>query len=215
VSPATPDHEPVVAAFDVDGTLTTRDCVLPFLRAVGGTAQLSGRLALAAGRVLPAIVRRDRDALKIEAARAVFAGRPIGDVEAAGRVFADVAAGWLRPDTVARMRWHHRAGHEIVLVSASFGVYLRPLATRLPVDAVLATELAVDGSGRCTGHLRGANCRGPEKIHRLHAWLEARHGGRGGVELWAYGDSPGDLQLLADADHAVWANDTLTEEPTP
>ena len=33
VSPAVPDHEPVavVAAFDVDGTLTTRDCVVHLL----------------------------------------------------------------------------------------------------------------------------------------------------------------------------------------
>ena len=27
---------PVVAAFDVDGTLTTRDCVVPFLYRAGG-----------------------------------------------------------------------------------------------------------------------------------------------------------------------------------
>ena len=35
---AVPEEQPVVAAFDVDGTLTTRDCVVPFLRHVAGTA---------------------------------------------------------------------------------------------------------------------------------------------------------------------------------
>ena len=59
MSPAAPEHETcrVVAAFDVDGTLTTRDCVVPFLRLVGGTARLAARLALAARRVVPALVR--------------------------------------------------------------------------------------------------------------------------------------------------------------
>ena len=70
---------------------------------------------------------------------------------------------------------------------------------------MLATELEVDADGRCTGALVDGNCRGPEKVARLHAWLDEHHGGRDAVELWAYGDSPGDLELLADADHAVWA----------
>ena len=34
----------VVAAFDVDGTVTTRDCVVPFLRRVAGTAPMAARL---------------------------------------------------------------------------------------------------------------------------------------------------------------------------
>ena len=48
------------------------------------------------------------------------------------------------------------------------------------------------------------NCRGPEKARRLLAWLDANHGGRDAVELWAYGDSPGDRELLAAADKPVW-----------
>ena len=216
VSPADPDHEPaaIVAAFDVDGTLTTRDCVVPFLRLVGGTGRLTAGLALAAGRVVPALARRDRDALKAESARVVFAGRAARDVEAAGLAFAArIEQTWLRHDTVARMRWHRRAGHRVVLVSASFGAYLRPLGRRLATDGVLATELTIDDTGRCTGALLGPNCRGVEKVARLHAWLDEHHGGRGAVELWAYGDSAGDRHLLADADHAVWARETL--EPSP
>jgi hypothetical protein len=34
-----------IAAFDVDGTLTTRDCVVPFLRWVAGTGGLVTGLA--------------------------------------------------------------------------------------------------------------------------------------------------------------------------
>ena len=111
------------------------------------------------------------------------------------------------------MGWHKGQGHDVVLVSASFGAYVRPLGEHLGVDGVLCTELVVDRAGRCTGELVDANCRGHEKVRRLHLWLDEHHGGRHAVELWAYGDSPGDEELLADADHPVWAGGPLTAEP--
>ena len=55
-----------------------------------------------------------------------------------------------------------------------------------------------------------------ERMHGpadLHAWLDERHGGRSAVEVWAYGDSAGDRELLADADHPVWARDPMTAVP--
>ncbi len=208
---------PVVVAFDVDGTLTTGDCVVPFLARVAGRDRLVTGVARSGLDTLGALVRRDRDRLKAIAARAVFAGRAAAQVEGLGRTFAaHVAATRLRPDALARLRWHQEQGHEIVLVSASFAAYLRPLAEWLAADHppihVLATELEVR-DGRCTGELLGANCRGPEKRRRLHEWLASAHGGRQRVELWAYGDSDGDRELLTDADHAVWAADPLTPAP--
>jgi phosphatidylglycerophosphatase C len=195
----------VVAAFDVDGTVTTHDCVVPFLRRVAGTVPMAVKLALSVHRLVPAVVRWDRDELKAVATRAVLTGRPIADVDELGESFAEhIADYWLRTATVERIREHREQGHHVVFVSASYGAYLRPLARRLGVDGVVATELEVDGDGRCTGALVGGNCRGPEKARRLQAWLDANHGGRDAVELWAYGDSPGDRELLAAADRPVW-----------
>ncbi len=198
---------PVVAAFDVDGTLTTRDCVVPFLVAVGGRARLAAGLLRRGARLAQALARRDRDAVKALATAAVFTGRPLDELQRAGAAYASrIAEGWLRPVTRAALDQHGRRGDVVVLVSASYGLYLRPLAERLGVSPanVIATELAVDGDGRCTGALDGRNCRGDAKVERLHTWLDARHGGRAAVELWAYGDSPGDAPMLADADHGVW-----------
>jgi phosphatidylglycerophosphatase C len=210
----TSSGRPVVAAFDVDRTLTTRDCVVPFLRRVAGTVPFATRMTLASVRILPAVARGDRNRAKQDATRIVFTGRRARDVDAAGQQFAElVVRSWLRPDTVARLRWHQESGHEVVLVSASFTTYLLPLARHLGVDAVLATELAVDDAGLLTGLLVGANCRGIEKVQRLHEWLRERHGGRANVELWAYGDSPGDRELLADADHPVWVRGQLPAIP--
>ncbi len=197
---------PVVAAFDVDHTVTTRDCVVPFMCRVAGPSRVVAGLGWAAIRHLPAVISGDRNRLKAAAARAAFAGRPLADIDQRGEEFAaEVVASRLRADTVARLRWHAEQGHDVVLVSASFAAFLRPLARRIGgVAGVLGTELVVGPDGRCTGALLGGNCRGQEKVRRLHAWLDAHGGGRGAVDVWAYGDSPGDRELLADADHPVW-----------
>jgi phosphatidylglycerophosphatase C len=201
------EARPVVAAFDVDRTVTTHSCVLPFLRLVGGSVSFTARMGVATIRNAPAVVRRDRDRLKAIAVRQALAGRRADEIERLAEQFAErVEQRWLRSDTMARMRWHHQHGHAVVLVSASLATYLRPLGRRLGiVDGVVGTELAVGPDGRCTGELLGANCRGAEKVRRLHGWLDQHHGGRSDVLLWAYGDSPDDRDLLADADRPVWS----------
>jgi phosphatidylglycerophosphatase C len=186
--------------FDVDGTLTTGDCVLPFLRQAAGrrlvTAILRHPLALAAG-----LVRRDRDRLKALAC-ASLAGIPAAEIDRLGEAFArDVAATRLRDDTTARLRRHRELGHTVVLASASLDPYLVPLGRLLSADEAVCTMLERGADGRLTGRLAGPNCRGAEKARRVLALLDER--GLAGAEVWAYGDSDGDEPLLAGADHAL------------
>lgn len=191
---------PTVAAFDVDGTITTRDCVVPFMRLITGARRIVPRLSARPDRLLPVLAARDRDRLKALAAAAAFRGKRYDDVCDAGSSFAQMVHDrWLRSDTRQTLQDHLDAGDRVVLVSASFEVYLRPLATLLGVDDVLATRLAVL-DGIVTGGLDGPNCRGPEKVVRLHEWL----GDRSLVHIEAYGDSAGDREMLADADVAHW-----------
>ena len=190
-----------IAAFDLDGTLTTRDCVVPFLRQVAGTPRLVAGVAAHPIEVSRALVRRDRDAFKALASDAAFAGLALRDVEPRAAEFAAmVHANWMRSDTVRSLDAHLQAGDQVVIVSASYAIYVEPLAAVLGVNQVLATRLAVGADGRLTGELDGVNCRGPEKVRRLHEWLDAAHGGRSAVEVVAYGDSAGDREMLADAD---------------
>lgn len=199
------NERPRVAAFDVDGTLTTTDCVVPFLRRTVGTSKLIGRVACSPIVLGRALARRDRDALKAASASAAFRGLPIEVVEADGAAFArEVIDHRMRAEVVETLRAHLGAGDTVLLVSASFEVYLRPLAELLGAHDVLATRLEVDERGVLTGRLDGPNCRGPEKVVRLHCWLDRHLGGRDAVHLTAYGDSTGDRELLADADVARW-----------
>jgi phosphatidylglycerophosphatase C len=200
---------PIVAAFDVDGTLTTRDCVVPFLRRSLGTRHVVATLMRHPLQLLTAAIRRDRDRVK-ELAVSAFAGRSAVTIAAEGERFAaEVERDSMRPDSLARLAWHRRQGHQVVLVSASLDAYLRPLGERLGVDGVLCATLDVGSDGNLTGRLVGENCRGAEKVARLDAWLAGRD-----VELWAYGDSAGDRELLARADrpHLI-AGLTITGVP--
>jgi phosphatidylglycerophosphatase C len=187
----------VVAAFDVDGTLTTGDCVTPFLRRAAGrrlwTTLLAHPLALAASAV-----RRDRDRLK-ELACSALRGIESSEIDALGAAFArEVAAERLRADTVARLRRHRELGHTVLLASASLDPYLVPLGELLHVDGVVCTVLERGADGRLTGRLVGPNCRAEEKARRVREWLDGA--GLAAAELWAYGDSDGDAELLALAD---------------
>jgi phosphatidylglycerophosphatase C len=210
--PPAPGHRPVVAAFDVDGTLTTGDCVTPFLRRTAGlrlwTTLVRHPLTLGA-----ALLQRDRDRLK-ELACSALGGKDAAELERAGKTFAaEVAATRLRDDTLARLRRHRELGHTVLLASASLDLYLEPLGELLPADAIVCTMLERGADGRLTGRLVGSNCRGAEKARRVRKWLAAS--GLEDAELWAYGDSDGDTELLALADHAQRVDGVrIDPEPT-
>jgi phosphatidylglycerophosphatase C len=159
-----------------------------------------------------AAVRRDRDRFKEIIVGGSLRGKLIADVETIGEQFAQyVLVNWLRPDTLRRLRWHQQAGHRTVIVSASLAAYLRPLALRLGIDDVLCTD-SVRAGDRYGDRLIGLNCRAAEKRRRFEVWLEERRWMQ--AEVWAYGDSAGDRELLDRADHPVWVNGaTISEIP--
>ncbi len=195
--------EVTVAVFDVDNTLTVRDCVVPFVTRVAGAPKVAAAILQNIGSVTRLLMRRDRDGLKLLFVKELFAGRSVDEVEDIGVRFAShIANGWMRDDVAARLRWHQSEGHVVVLVSASLSPYLVPLGDLLEVDAVLCATLAEE-NGRYTGDLVGANCRGEEKVNRLQRWSR-----ESGVALeciqFAYGDSSGDEPMLKMAPHAEW-----------
>jgi phosphatidylglycerophosphatase C len=190
-----------LAAFDLDGTLTRRDTLMPFLQRTIGRNRtyrslLASSLPLARAAALGG---PHRDRAKAVLLQRVFGGLPLADLQAAAESFADyVVSEALRRDVRSRVDWHRDQGHELVLVSASPELYVSPIGRRLGFDAVLATRLEVDADGRLTGRIEGANCRGPQKVVRLREW-------RGGTLTitYAYGDSAGDREMLALATTAL------------
>jgi phosphatidylglycerophosphatase C len=194
-----------LAAFDFDGTLCRRDSVVPFLRRVAGTARLAGGMAAVAHRLAPAAARRDRDTIKALAAGVVFRGRTVAEVSTIASDYAEmVVTNWLRADVVERFQSYRRSGAAVVIISASFELYLHPIGRALGADAALGTRLEVRDDS-FTGRLDGPNCRRAEKVRRLEQWLTENGIDREDLTIDAFGDSAGDLDLLAAADHGWWA----------
>ena len=197
--------EIVVAVFDVDHTLTVRDCVVPFMRKVAGVSGLCRAVLVSPIETFRMVMRKDRDGLKQKFVSAVFSGKSVSAVEVIGVSFAEkVAHSWMRSDVAARLRWHQDEGHVVLLVSASLAPYLEPLGDLLEVDGVLCTELQTSGE-TYSGSIKGNNCRGSEKVSRISQWCADS-----GVPLsavhFAYGDSSGDTDMIELAKNGMWVN---------
>ncbi|MEN9553274.1 MAG: hypothetical protein RLY24_869 [Actinomycetota bacterium] len=188
----------VVAAFDVDNTLTVRDCVVPFMQRVAGRSGFAKACVSQLVDLVKLILQRDRDAIKAYFVEKVFAGKNVEEVGLSGVEFAShVVRSWMREDVAQQMRWHQSQGHVVVLVSASLEPYLHAFGDFCEVDAVLCTELE-QSDGIFTGKIAGSNCRGPEKVRRLREWMESS-GISAESLMYAYGDSSGDTALLEAA----------------
>ncbi|MCB0975938.1 MAG: HAD-IB family hydrolase [Acidimicrobiales bacterium] len=195
-----------LAAFDFDGTITRRDTLFGFLRFTFGDAALCRSLA----KCVPTVARarlgighgdvHPRDAGKIVLLRSLTAGHTPTEMAESGRSYASRLPARFRPDVTARLDWHRAEGHDVVIVSASLKYYLEPLRDRLGLLDVLACEMAVGDAGTLTGELARPNVRGPEKEVRLREWMSTRDRYD---TIWAYGNSSGDKELLAMADHAT------------
>jgi phosphatidylglycerophosphatase C len=194
-----PVHRPLdpVAVWDVDGTLTRTDTMMPFLRRVAGPATVTTALVPALGRHLTGAERRAQ--AKAHLLRRVLGGRELTEVDDQARRYADhVLRHRLRPDALRRWEWHRRHGHRLVIVSASLDLYLRHLGAHLGADEVLCTSMEVV-DGRLTGRMATPSCRGLEKAVRLTDYLRTKPGN----PVWVYADSVADRPMMAVGDVPV------------
>jgi phosphatidylglycerophosphatase C len=209
---------PTLAVFDLDGTLTTRDTSLPFISFARGRSRLVRSMAA----VLPFLVMDLSVAFKREIGvaghrlgrvwgrrevefhqrllRAMFQGMEEEEFLALGRRFAAEAMdAMVSPGGLEQVAWHRARGHECILVTASIDCYVEPWGRRVGFDKVLGSRMAVDALARVQGGFEGEPCWGEAKFRRLRDAV----GPLAGYTVVVYGNEPGDLALLARADHAV------------
>ena len=184
-----------IYAFDFDGTLTTRDTLLEFIRfACGAPRFLLGFLLHAPLLVLMKLRLYDNGKAKQRVFSWFFKGMPVEAFDALCQDFAHTHRHLLRPDVVRVLEQALAEGSEVLIVSASIDNWVQPF---FPSVTVLGTQIEV-ADGRLTGRFLTPNCYGQEKVRRILAL----HPDRSDYHLTAYGDSRGDREMLAFADEA-------------
>lgn len=184
-----------VYAFDFDGTLTTRDTLIAFIRYACGTPRfLFGFLLHAPLLVLMKLRLYSNGKAKQHVFSWFFKGMTIETFDTLCQDFARTHRHLLRPQTVRILEQALAEGAEVLIVSASIDNWVQPF---FPSVTVLGTQVEVI-DGRLTGRFLTPNCYGQEKVPRILAI----HPDRSAYHLTAYGDSRGDRELLAFADEA-------------
>jgi HAD superfamily hydrolase (TIGR01490 family) len=192
-----------VAFFDFDGTLTTGDTLMPFLKYVVGAPTYYAKLVLLSPVLIAYFLKFLRnDIAKQIVLKRYLAGHHIDELFELGKRFSEeVIPTMLRPEGMERLRWHQEQGHECVLVSASLDIYLNSWAESEQFSEAICTNLQNAIDGRVSGKLLGENCYGKEKVRRVLM----RQNQRQLAETFAYGDTEGDMPLIILANKGyIW-----------
>lgn len=189
-----------IYCFDFDGTLTTSDTLLEFIKYAKGRGRfLMVFLMYSPLLVLMKLHLYPNWKAKQQIFAHLFAGMRIEKFDALCRSFAEESQHLLRPKGITLMHEALVAGAQVFIVSASIDNWVRPFfdIRNLKGVQVLGTQIEVE-DGKLTGNFKSNNCYGKEKVHRIAEALKSFE--RSEYEIEAFGDSRGDKEMLAFAD---------------
>jgi len=121
---------------------------------------------------------------------------------------ADKIDSIILPRALELIEKHRHAGDTLMIITATNRFVTGPIAAKLGIDILLATECE-RADGRYTGRTTDVACFREGKVTRLQRWLEENDRSLEGA--YFYSDSHNDLPLLGMVDHpvAVDPDDTL------
>lgn len=212
----TADRPEVVAIFDLDCTITSKDTYPAFLLSVlrkrPGCWVRATTLPLPLG--LHVLGLRSNSWLKETFLRAIAGGATREQVDRWVKAFlSQFLQSSIRPGARRAIREHKKSGHRLIIATASFDFYVGEIGRRLGFDEVISTRAQWDRDGRLSGTIAGVNCHGPAKLDLLTRHLSQQASLSHTV---AYSDHHSDLPLLRWVDRPVAVNPTkrLTSEAT-
>lgn len=186
-----------IVAFDFDGTLTTKDTLLVFIRFAKGSKDFwLGFLRFAHLLVLMKLGLYPNWKAKQKVFAHFFEGMRIEDFNEFCLRFTQDHQHLLRPKGIEALHQALSDGAEVMIVSASIDNWVKPFFENQSIQ-ILGTQIEVK-DGLLTGRFLSKNCYGQEKVNRIQAIYPHRED----YHLTAYGDSRGDKELLAFADES-------------
>lgn len=130
-----------------------------------------------------------------------LAARPMAELQAwRARFLAEKIEPIVLPKALALLERHRAAGDVLLIITATNRFLTEPIAARLGVPHLLATEPELI-EGRYTGRATGTPCFQHGKVVQLHEWLAKT--GHDLAQSWFYSDSHNDLPLLSQVSYPV------------
>lgn len=181
-----------LALFDFDGTITTDDSLLKFIRFVVGDRRfLLGLVVLSPMLVLYKLKLIPNYKAKQYMLSWFFKGMSKDAFLKVANEYSLVHIDKiLRPKAIEKINWHKNQGHKVVVVSASIECWLRLWCEKNGLE-LIATKLEIKDD-IVTGKLLSKNCYGVEKINRIKEIYNLKDF----EYIYSYGDSSGDKEML-------------------
>lgn len=127
-------------------------------------------------------------------------------IAAHARFMRDVVQKNLKPEALALVAQHQRAGDEVLVVTATNEFVTRPIADVFGVKELIAVQLERGPDGWFNGEIRGVPSFRGGKVTRMEQWLAARQLGWADVDSTFYSDSINDLPLMEKVRHPIATN---------
>jgi phosphatidylglycerophosphatase C len=182
-----------IAFFDFDGTITSRDTMFELIKFQKGMP----RFLLGVLCNMPVFAALKLKLISNQVAKErllsyFFGGTTLADFQSGCDQFAEnKLPSLIRPASIEEIEKLKAEGFEVVVVSASAENWIKKWAGKTGVK-LIATRLQSSGD-KITGRIAGINCNHAEKAARI----KADYNLSGYDEIYGYGDSSGDHEMLA------------------
>ena len=124
----------------------------------------------------------------------MFKGIRLEEIEKLSREFVmEKIVPALKPQALANLQNYRAQGYKIILASASFEIYVKPMAEYLNCDYYFGTLIETK-EGKLHNRILGANCKGRAKIERIVEVIDPQTIDR--EASVSYSDSLSDLPFL-------------------
>ncbi len=197
-------QKPVLALFDFDGTITTKDTLPLFLIHSFGLA----RYYWGVFRLLPTLLKYQLDLVDKDIAKEKLLGyflnnQKVDFIEQKAQSFAHQIDKITNPQAISKIKWHQSQNHQVVIVSASLETWIKPWADIHKITKVVATKMqtkTIQTQTIFTDKLDTPNCFGVEKVARIKEVF----GDLSQYYIYSYGDSKGDQEMLSVANESFF-----------
>ena len=181
-----------IAFFDFDGTITTKDTFLEFVRFVKGSRKFWIGFLINSPLILAMKLKLiSNQAAKEKVLAYFFKGTSIDQFENWCQQFnQQILPSLIRPGAITEINRLKMQGTIVVVVSASLENWIRPWTNQLGIQLIGSRPQITNRV--MNGKLIGKNCYGEEKVIRIKEYYNVDEFD----EVYAYGDTKGDLPML-------------------